>query len=84
MDIFDGRSGRWSTAILTVARQYLAATSLPSQGLALFAGGNASMRFLAATCMLPLADAFAQMVVIAELWIFSMGAVDVGALLFSA
>jgi hypothetical protein len=42
------------------------------------------MRFLAATCMLPLADAFAQMVVIAELWIFSMGAVDVGALLFSA
>ena len=34
--------------------------------------------------MLPLADAFAQEVVIATLWIFSMGAVDVGALLLSA
>ena len=33
--------------------------------------------------MLPLADAFAQ-VVIATLWIFSMGGVDVGALLLSA
>ena len=33
--------------------------------------------------MLPLADAFAQEV-IATLWIFSMGAVDVGALLLSA
>ena len=35
--------------------------------------------------MLPLADAFAQEVLlIATLWIFSMGAVDVGALLLSA
>jgi hypothetical protein len=34
--------------------------------------------------MLPLADAFAQDVVMATLWIFSMGAVDVGALLLSA
>ena len=33
--------------------------------------------------MLPLADAFAQ-VLIATLWIFSMGGVDVGALLPSA
>ena len=33
--------------------------------------------------MLPLADAFAQ-VLIATLWIFSMGGVDVGALLLSA
>ena len=33
--------------------------------------------------MLPLADAFAQEV-LATLWIFSMGAVDVGALLLSA
>ncbi len=38
-DIFDAGSGRWSTAALTVARVYLAATSLPSQGLAIFAGG---------------------------------------------
>ncbi len=34
--------------------------------------------------MLPLADAFAQEVFLATLWIFSMGAVDVGALLLSA
>ena len=34
--------------------------------------------------MLPVADAFAQEVVIATLLIFSMGAVDVGALLLSA
>ena len=34
--------------------------------------------------MLPLADAFAQEMVTATLWIFSMGAVDVGALLLSA
>ena len=34
--------------------------------------------------MLPLADAFAQVLVIATLWIFSMGGVDVGALLLSA
>ena len=34
--------------------------------------------------MLPLADAFAQEVLLATLWIFSMGAVGAGALLFSA
>jgi hypothetical protein len=34
--------------------------------------------------MLPVADEFAQEVVMASLWIFSMGAVDVGALLLSA
>ncbi len=39
MDIFDANSGRWSTAALSVARHYLAATSLPNQGLAIFAGG---------------------------------------------
>ncbi len=44
-------------------------------------GGGAP---LAATCMLPLADAFAQEVVVATLWTFSMQAVDVGALLLSA
>ena len=38
------------------------------------------------TCMLPLADALAQMVMelVATLWTFSMRAVDVGALLLSA
>jgi hypothetical protein len=40
VDIFDGSSGRWSTAVLSVARSFrLAATSLPNQGLAMFAGG---------------------------------------------
>ena len=39
VDIFDGSSGRWSTAVLSVARQYPSATSLPNQGLAIFAGG---------------------------------------------
>ncbi len=43
VDIFDGSSGRWSTAALSVARYYLAATSLPSQGLAIFAGGGLGM-----------------------------------------
>ncbi len=33
--------------------------------------------------MLPLADAFVLEMVIATLWIFSMGGVDVGALLLS-
>ena len=40
VDIFDGSSGRWSTAVLSVARYSLAATSLPNQGLAIFAGGS--------------------------------------------
>ena len=42
VDIFDGTSGSWTTAALSVARSYLAATSLPNQGLAIFAGGQAS------------------------------------------
>ena len=37
-------SGRWSTARLSVARYGLAAASLPSQGLALFGGGQGAMR----------------------------------------
>jgi hypothetical protein len=32
----------WTTAVLSVARGYFAATSLPSQGLAIFAGGVAA------------------------------------------
>ena len=32
----------WSTAVLSEARQYLAAASLPNQGLAIFAGGVGS------------------------------------------
>ena len=37
--IFDGSGGRWSTAVLSVGRCCLSATSLPNQGLAIFAGG---------------------------------------------
>jgi hypothetical protein len=39
VDIFNATSGVWSTAALSVARQYLTATSLPNYGLAFFAGG---------------------------------------------
>jgi hypothetical protein len=39
VDIFYASSGNWTTAALSVARSDLAATSLPNQGLAIFAGG---------------------------------------------
>ena len=39
VDIFDASSGQWRTAALSVARGNLAATTLPNQGLAFFAGG---------------------------------------------
>jgi hypothetical protein len=39
VDIFNVTSGAWSTAALSEARAGLAATSLPNQGLAIFAGG---------------------------------------------
>ena len=42
VDIFDATSGTWSTAALSVARDSLEATSLPNQGLALFAGGQSA------------------------------------------
>ena len=40
VDIFDASGGRWSTATLSVGRSLLASTSLPIQGLAIFAGGE--------------------------------------------
>jgi hypothetical protein len=43
VDIFNAITGNWSTAVLSEGRAYLAATSLPNQGLAIFAGGIASM-----------------------------------------
>jgi hypothetical protein len=46
VDIFNSTSGRWTTAALSVARIYLAATSLPEQGLAIFAGGWTGLLFL--------------------------------------
>jgi hypothetical protein len=39
VDIFNVRTGTWSTAALSQARGYLAATSLPDAGVAIFAGG---------------------------------------------
>ena len=43
VDVFDGKAGAWSTAKLSVARFDISATSLPSQGLALFAGGTGAL-----------------------------------------
>jgi hypothetical protein len=40
VDIFNTTTGQWSTAVLSVARAYLAATSLPDFGIAIFAGGG--------------------------------------------
>ncbi len=45
VDIFDATKGTWSTAALSVARYFLAATSLPNSGLAIFAGGYASVLY---------------------------------------
>jgi hypothetical protein len=49
VDIFDATAGTWSTAALSVARTFFAATSLPSAGLAFFAGGYG-------TCLLCLSE----------------------------
>jgi len=40
VDIFNGLTRTWSTAQLSAAREESAATSLPGQGLVLFAGGS--------------------------------------------
>jgi hypothetical protein len=45
VDIFNATSGRWTTAVLSAARKELSATSLPSQGLAFFAGDYTSTCF---------------------------------------
>ena len=42
VDIFNVRAGTWSTAALSQARGYLAATSLPDAGVAIFAGGQST------------------------------------------
>jgi hypothetical protein len=39
VDIFNVTSGAWSTANISVAREDLAATSLPNVGVVIFAGG---------------------------------------------
>ena len=45
VDIFDGNTGKWHTAQLSVPRIGTSATSLPSQGLVLFAGGRSTFLF---------------------------------------
>jgi hypothetical protein len=42
IDIFNASSGLWSTAVLSAPRKCIVATSLPNQGLAIFAGGDTS------------------------------------------
>jgi hypothetical protein len=42
VDIFNATSGVWTNANLSVARYSLAATSLPNEGLAIFAGGSSA------------------------------------------
>ncbi len=42
VDIFNVTSGAWSTAALSVARGGLVAASLPSHGVAIFAGGGST------------------------------------------
>jgi hypothetical protein len=39
VDIFNAATSLWSTAVMSVARGSLAATSLPNLGIAIFAGG---------------------------------------------
>ena len=39
VDIFNVETRTWNTAVLSQARGYLAATSLPNAGVAIFAGG---------------------------------------------
>jgi len=46
VDIYNVTSGDWSTAKLSEARRYIAATSLPNQGLAIFAGGASACRYM--------------------------------------
>jgi hypothetical protein len=46
VDIFNATSGVWSTAVLSVARWSPAATSLPNDGLAMFAGGGGAQYVL--------------------------------------
>jgi hypothetical protein len=46
VDIFNATSGVWTTAALSVARAYLAATSLPNEGLAIFAGGEGGASYV--------------------------------------
>jgi len=56
VDIFDGNANTWSTANLIIPRCFLAATSLPIQRLALFAGGEGLFQLLVHTLHLHLSE----------------------------
>lgn len=87
VDIYNANSGRWSAASLSEARKHVAATSLPSQGLALFAGGltgviccklfECGMRLASATDNCWVEQDWVQ----ALSWTFSKRAVKAGKLL---
>lgn len=58
MDIFDVASNSWSNRhSLSVARESIAAASLPKEGLALFAGGSTSSEFPAASNVIDIYNA---------------------------
>jgi hypothetical protein len=40
VDILNAITGNWSTTVLSEARNWLVATSLPNEGIACFAGGQ--------------------------------------------
>lgn len=43
VDIYNGFTGAWTTAVLSLARSFLSAVALPTQGLLVFAGGRTTM-----------------------------------------
>jgi hypothetical protein len=63
VDILNVTSGTWGTAALSVARQCIAATSLPNVGVAIFAGGMRTC-----TCSHVFSRIFACCVVLAGNW----------------
>ena len=42
VDIYYGLTGAWTTAVLSLARSFLSAVTLPTRGLLFFAGGRTS------------------------------------------
>jgi hypothetical protein len=50
VDIFNVISGKWSTAALSIGRDFLAATSLPNHGVAFFAGGYSASNYFDFRC----------------------------------
>jgi hypothetical protein len=50
VDVLNVTAGTWSTAALSVARAYLAATSLPNLGVAIFAGGHSTCYWFCLCC----------------------------------